>query len=60
MPEVKKPQVPDPDENFEKLLQARAKEEEASHRPGRKRKHLGGIWEKRRGSLGGYSPPHLF
>jgi len=47
VPEVKKPQVPDPDENFEKLLQARAKEEEASHRPGRKRKHLGGIWEKR-------------
>lgn len=44
--EPKKPQVPDPDENFEKFLQARAKEEEASHRPGRRRKHLGGVWEK--------------
>jgi len=47
VPGVKKPHTPAPDENYEKFLQARAKEEEASHRPGRRRKHLGGIWEKR-------------
>ncbi|PUU83885.1 hypothetical protein B9Z19DRAFT_1071471 [Tuber borchii] len=45
--EPKEPQVPNPDENFEKFLQARAKEKEASHHPGRRRrKHLGGLWEK--------------
>ncbi|KAG0125730.1 hypothetical protein HOY82DRAFT_571222, partial [Tuber indicum] len=46
--EAKKPPIPDPDENFEKFLRARAEVEEASHRPGRRRKHLGGIWECQR------------